>query len=153
MPNTAKKQGSAKRFVAQRRTSAKPATPAKQSPAKKPATPAKQSLAKKPAARRAADKKPATTKSTTPSNETRPPAIDPDWLAEQIDLLRPALRAHGGDIELVRIKKAGRVVVRLTGACAGCPMAQLTLKQGVEKFLVKRVPGVTAVEAVPPAAA
>ncbi len=55
--------------------------------------------------------------------------------------------AYGGDIELVEVND-GVVKVRLTGACKGCPMSQMTLKQGVEKLLLKEVPGLKEVQAV-----
>ena len=61
--------------------------------------------------------------------------------------IRPMLQRDGGDIELVEVSD-GVVKVRLTGACKGCPMSQMTLKQGVEKLLMKEVPGLTAVQAV-----
>jgi Fe-S cluster biogenesis protein NfuA len=64
-----------------------------------------------------------------------------------INELRPALQADGGDIEFVGI--AGKTVqVRLTGACRGCPHAQMTLTMGVENQIKKRVPGVEKVVAV-----
>lgn len=59
--------------------------------------------------------------------------------------IRPALQADGGDIELVNVGEDGIVRVRLTGACGGCPMSQMTLKMGVEKTLKKIVPQVTSV--------
>ena len=52
------------------------------------------------------------------------------------------LQADGGDIELVSVSDEGRVTVRLKGACNGCPMSQMTLKQGVETYLKKEVPEV-----------
>jgi len=61
--------------------------------------------------------------------------------------IRPMLQRDGGDIELVEVTD-GIVKVRLTGACKGCPMSQMTLKQGVEKFLMQEVPGLKQVEAV-----
>lgn len=61
--------------------------------------------------------------------------------------IRPMLQRDGGDIELVEVTD-GVVKVRLTGACKGCPMSQMTLKQGVEKFLLKEVPGLKEVQAV-----
>ncbi len=61
--------------------------------------------------------------------------------------IRPFLQRDGGDIELVEISD-GVVKVRLTGACKGCPMSQMTLKQGVERALMKEVPGVKEVQAV-----
>lgn len=63
-----------------------------------------------------------------------------------IEDIRPSLQADGGDIEFVSVDSDGKVLVRLTGACNGCPMALMTLKQGVEAYLVKKVPGVTTVE-------
>lgn len=62
-----------------------------------------------------------------------------------IQNVRPSLQADGGDIELVGVADDGKVTVRLTGACNGCPMAQMTLKQGVETYLKKEVPEVTEV--------
>ena len=61
--------------------------------------------------------------------------------------IRPMLQRDGGDIELVAVTD-GIVKVRLTGACKGCPMSQMTLKQGVEKLLLKEVPGLKQVQAV-----
>ena len=49
--------------------------------------------------------------------------------------IRPSLQADGGDIQLVDVSDDGVVKVKLTGACHGCPMAQMTLKAGVEKIL------------------
>ena len=62
--------------------------------------------------------------------------------------IRPSLQADGGDVELVEVTAGGIVRVRLTGACKGCPMSQMTLKSGVERILKQEVPGVKAVEAV-----
>ncbi len=62
--------------------------------------------------------------------------------------VRPSLQADGGDVELVEVNDDGVVKVKLTGACAGCPMSQMTLKMGIERILKKEVPGVTTVEAV-----
>ncbi|HOO41264.1 MAG TPA: NifU family protein [Syntrophales bacterium] len=59
-----------------------------------------------------------------------------------IDQIRPSLQADGGDVELVDISPEGVVKVRLTGACHGCPMSQMTLKMGIEKYLKKQVPEV-----------
>ena len=68
-----------------------------------------------------------------------------DKVQKVIDKIRPSLQADGGDIELVDVDENGIVTVRLTGACHGCPMAQITLKNGVEKFLKQELPEVTAV--------
>ena len=69
-----------------------------------------------------------------------------DQIISALDDIRPTLQADGGDIEFVSVDDAGKVLVRLTGACDGCPMALMTLKQGVEAYLLKKVPGVTLVE-------
>jgi len=62
--------------------------------------------------------------------------------------IRPALQADGGDVELVEVTEEGVVRVRLQGACNGCPMAAMTLKDGIERVLKQQVPGVTEVESV-----
>ncbi|MGD2185531.1 MAG: NifU family protein [Desulfobacterales bacterium] len=61
--------------------------------------------------------------------------------------IRPSLQADGGDVELVDVAN-GIVKVRLTGACGGCPMSQMTLKQGIETYIKKEVPEILSVEAV-----
>jgi len=71
-----------------------------------------------------------------------------EQIQEAIDEIRPALQRDGGDIELVDVLEDGTVQVRLKGACAGCPMAQMTLKQGVEKYLKQKVSAVVSVESV-----
>ena len=62
-----------------------------------------------------------------------------------IEDVRPSLQADGGDIELISVGDDGKVTVRLKGACGSCPMAIMTLKQGVEAYLKKIVPDVTEV--------
>ncbi len=64
-----------------------------------------------------------------------------------LNKIRPALQADGGDVELVEVKD-GVVKVRLTGACGGCPMSQMTLKMGIERILKKEVPEVKEVQAL-----
>lgn len=64
-----------------------------------------------------------------------------------LDKIRPVLQRDGGDVELVDVKD-GVVSVRLTGACKGCPMSQMTLKNGIEKYLRKEIPEVVSVESV-----
>ena len=64
-----------------------------------------------------------------------------------IEKIRPMLQRDGGDVELVEVEN-GVVKVRLTGACKGCPMSQMTLKNGIERLLKQEVPGLVAVEAV-----
>jgi Fe-S cluster biogenesis protein NfuA len=65
-----------------------------------------------------------------------------------IDLVRPSLQADGGDVELVDVSEDGVVKVRLTGACHGCPMSQMTLKMGIEKVIKSKVPDVKEVVSV-----
>ena len=65
---------------------------------------------------------------------------------DAIDKIRPLLQRDGGDVELVDVRD-GIVTVRLKGACAGCPMSQMTLKNGIEKFLKKEIPEIVAVQA------
>ncbi len=64
-----------------------------------------------------------------------------------LNLIRPSLQADGGDVELVDVEN-GIVKVRLTGACAGCPMSQMTLKQGIESYIKKAIPEIVSVEEV-----
>ena len=64
-----------------------------------------------------------------------------------LEKVRPALQADGGDVELVDVE-GGVVKVRLTGACGGCPMASITLKNGIEALLKKEIPSVDRVESV-----
>jgi Fe-S cluster biogenesis protein NfuA len=56
-----------------------------------------------------------------------------------IDRIRPNLQADGGDVQLLEVTDDGLVKVRLLGACHGCPMAQMTLKNGIERYLKKEV--------------
>ena len=62
--------------------------------------------------------------------------------------IRPFLQRDGGDIQLIDVTEDGIVKVQLQGACHGCPMSQMTLKQGVERALMKEVPGVKEVQAI-----
>jgi len=61
--------------------------------------------------------------------------------------IKPQIQADGGDIDLVAVEN-NNVKVRLRGACAGCPMSALTLKQGVERIIKSKVPEIESVEAV-----
>lgn len=68
-------------------------------------------------------------------------------IEKALEAIRPALRADGGDIQLVSVED-GIVKVRLTGACSGCQMAQMTMTQGVEQAIKEIVPEVNKVIAV-----
>jgi Fe-S cluster biogenesis protein NfuA len=63
-----------------------------------------------------------------------------------LEKIRPSLQRDGGDIELVGVSEDGVVTVRLTGACGGCPMSQMTLRHGVERLLREHVAGISRVE-------
>jgi Fe-S cluster biogenesis protein NfuA len=63
-----------------------------------------------------------------------------------LNKVRPSLQADGGDVQLIDVDDQGVVKVKLTGACGGCPMSQMTLKMGIEKILKQNVPEVTRVE-------
>ena len=64
---------------------------------------------------------------------------------EAIDAIRPALQSDGGDIVFERLDDEGVVHVNLVGACGTCPISMQTLKAGVERIIMDRAPGVTAV--------
>lgn len=65
-----------------------------------------------------------------------------------LDEVRPMLQRDGGDVELVGVNSEGVVLVKLRGACSGCPSSTITLKQGIERTIKERVPGVTAVQSI-----
>ena len=71
-----------------------------------------------------------------------------DKVKEAIERVRPHLQADGGDVEFVEVTEDGVVKVRLTGACGGCPMSQMTLKMGIEREIRKSVPEIKSVESV-----
>lgn len=68
-------------------------------------------------------------------------------IEKALENIRPTLQADGGDIKLISIED-GIVKVRLTGACGGCPMSQMTMTQGVERAIKKTVPEIKKVIAV-----
>ena len=65
-----------------------------------------------------------------------------------IEKVRPGLQADGGDVELVDVSADGVVRVKLTGACHGCPMSQMTLKMSIEKVIKQEVPSIKEVVSV-----
>ena len=67
---------------------------------------------------------------------------------EGLEQMRPQLQADGGDLEYVGIRDGSIVQVKLTGACGGCPMATMTLKMGIERYLKETIPEVSEVEQV-----
>ncbi len=71
-----------------------------------------------------------------------------EQVEEVIDKIRPGLQADGGDVELINITDDGIVEVKLKGACDGCPMASLTIKNGIERTLKEEFPELKEVKAV-----
>jgi Fe-S cluster biogenesis protein NfuA len=72
-----------------------------------------------------------------------------EQIAALIQKVRPMLQADGGDVEFVDFnEKTGVVTVKLKGACGSCPMATMTLKNGIEKFLKEQIPQITSVEKI-----
>ena len=65
-----------------------------------------------------------------------------------LEKIRPSLQADGGDVELVEVTPEGVVKVRMTGACSGCPMREMTLQMGIGRALKEEVPGVKEIVAV-----
>ena len=61
---------------------------------------------------------------------------------EVLEMIRPALQADGGDVELIEVSDDGIVKVKLVGACGHCPMSTMTLKMGIEKTLKQKIPAV-----------
>jgi Fe-S cluster biogenesis protein NfuA len=71
-----------------------------------------------------------------------------EQVKKALDQVRGSLQADGGDVEFVEITDDGVVRVRLVGSCAGCPMSQMTLKQGIERYLKSQIPEVKEVVSV-----
>lgn len=72
-----------------------------------------------------------------------------DKVMAVLDKIRPALQADGGNVKLVEVDEDNGIVkVELQGACAGCPMSTMTLKQGIERIMKQEIPEVKEVQAV-----
>ncbi|CAN5143237.1 NifU family protein [soil metagenome] len=72
--------------------------------------------------------------------------VDLEKLNETLEYIRPAIQMDGGDIVLMGVED-GTVNLQMVGACGGCTMSMMTLKAGIERILIERVPGVVAVNA------
>ncbi|TMQ70720.1 MAG: NifU family protein [Candidatus Eisenbacteria bacterium] len=70
-----------------------------------------------------------------------------DQVAQVIDKLRPVIQADGGDLELLSVSDDGIVTLRVRGSCTGCGSAALTLRNGIERWIRTKVPGVQGVVA------
>jgi Fe-S cluster biogenesis protein NfuA len=80
-------------------------------------------------------------------DNARPDTVKTDKVKEVLDKVRPYLVRDGGNVELVAVED-GTVKVKLVGACAGCPMSRMTLKNGIERILKQEIPEVKEVVAV-----
>jgi len=69
-------------------------------------------------------------------------------VAKALEKIRPLLQRDGGDVQLVDVQDDGIVKVKLVGACSGCPMSTMTLKNAIENTIKQEVPGITSVESV-----
>lgn len=87
-----------------------------------------------------------TTPVTISSSVRSDDEIDLDQLRETLDYIRPAVQADGGDLVLLGTE-GGTVNLQMVGACGGCPLSMMTLKAGIERILMDRVPGVEEVNA------
>ncbi|MFW6381007.1 MAG: NifU family protein [Bacillota bacterium] len=74
--------------------------------------------------------------------------MDKQQVKKVLDKIRPSLQADGGDVELESVSEDGVVKVKLTGACNGCPMSTLTIKNGIEKVLKEQISEVKEVRPV-----
>ncbi len=69
-------------------------------------------------------------------------------ILKALESIRPYLQADNGDVELVEVSDDGIVKVKLTGECENCPMSVMTLRAGIERSLMRQVPGIRRIEAV-----
>ncbi len=69
-------------------------------------------------------------------------------IQKALNNIRPFLQADNGDVELVDVSDDGIVKVRLTGSCEICPLSIMTLRAGIERAIMREVPGVKRIEAV-----
>ena len=83
----------------------------------------------------------------TPSPAENEHELEPQVTAV-LERIRPMIQDDGGDLELVGIRSDGTVLIKLLGACVGCPSSTMTLQMGIERNLMEKVPGVTGVEQV-----
>ena len=81
-----------------------------------------------------------------PAPDGPTPEVDLGLLQETLEYIRPAIQMDGGDLVLLGVDE-GTVNLQMVGACGGCPMSMMTLKAGIERILMDRVPGVLAVNA------
>ncbi len=85
---------------------------------------------------------------SAPASDSALTASVEERVTRIIELMRPAIQADGGDLELVGVTDGGEVIIRLHGACVGCPSSPLTLRTGIERNLRTHVPEVRSVRSV-----
>jgi len=71
-----------------------------------------------------------------------------DRILRALESVRTGIQADGGDVEFIEVNEQGKVLIKLIGNCGDCPMAEITLQQGIERILKTQVPEVSSVEAV-----
>lgn len=71
-----------------------------------------------------------------------------DEILKALDSIRPFLQADDGDVELIDVSEDGIVTVKLLGACEVCPLSVMTLRAGIERLLLRQIPGIRRVEAL-----
>lgn len=73
-----------------------------------------------------------------------------DAVDKALDEIRPYIHSHAGDVNIVDVSDAGVVKLQMVGTCHGCPMSMLTLRLGIERILIEKVPGVTEIISIRP---
>lgn len=79
-------------------------------------------------------------------NETPKTPVNMELLEATLDIIRQSLQADGGDVVLVNCDEDGVVTLKMTGACAGCPLSSFDMSEGIERILREHVPGITRVQ-------
>lgn len=88
----------------------------------------------------------AASESPAPSSTSTHTPINREILEATLDVIRESLQADGGDVVLVNVSDDGVVTLDMVGACAGCPLSEYDMSEGIERILKEHVPGVTKVE-------
>lgn len=83
--------------------------------------------------------------SKTKAKET--PGIE-EQVDRALDELRPYIRSHGGEVNVLEVTDAGVARIQMIGSCNGCPMSMLTMRLGIERLLAEKVPQLKSAEAV-----
>jgi Fe-S cluster biogenesis protein NfuA len=73
-----------------------------------------------------------------------------DAVDKALDEIRPYIHSHAGDVNIIDVSDTGVVKLQMVGTCHGCPMSMLTLRLGIERILIEKVPGVTEIVSIRP---